>query len=207
MSIDVTQSRKGRSGCGRPATTRTSPAPSSRPRKRWSTRSTSPAVRGCSTSPQEPGTWAIAAARRGARVTGLDIAPKLLEVARPGATIAITAWTPEGLNGTMFRTIGSYMPTPPPELKPPVSWGDEQHVSSLFANTGAELSFERRTVTFTHDSPESWVEYNERVLGPTIMAKAALEPVWSRLSIRSQGLWVHSRSLYSDGYTPPVMRL
>ncbi len=31
-------------------------------------------------------------------------------------------------------------------------------------------------VTFTHDSPESWVDYNERVLGPAIMAKAALEP-------------------------------
>jgi hypothetical protein len=41
---------------------------------------------------------------------------------------------------------------------------------------GAELSFERRTVTLDHDSPESWVAYNERVLGPTIMTRAALEP-------------------------------
>ena len=65
----------------------------------------------------------------------------------------------------MFRTVGSYMPAPPPGLKPPVTWGEEQHVSALFAGTGAELSFERRSVTFTHDSPESWVEYSERVLG------------------------------------------
>jgi hypothetical protein len=55
-------------------------------------------------------------------------------------------------------------------------WGTEDHVRSLFKDSGAELTFERRTVTFTHDSPESWVQYNERVLGPMIMAKAALEP-------------------------------
>jgi hypothetical protein len=55
-------------------------------------------------------------------------------------------------------------------------WGDEDHVRSLFGASGAELSFERRTVAFTHDSPESWLECDERILGPAIMAKAALEP-------------------------------
>ncbi len=50
-------------------------------------------------------------------------AGELMRVARPGATIGVTAWTPEGLNGRMFKTIGSYMPTPPPELKPPVHVG------------------------------------------------------------------------------------
>jgi hypothetical protein len=60
-------------------------------------------------------------------------------------------------------------------LKPPVSWGDEDHVRDLFGDSGAELVLERRTVTFTHDSPESWLDYDERILGPAIMAKAALE--------------------------------
>jgi hypothetical protein len=87
-----------------------------------------------------------------------------------------TAWTPEGLIGKMFKLIGSYMPPPPAELKPPVMWGAEDHVRSLFAAAGVELSFERRTVTFSDDSPESWVEYNSRVLGPMILARTALEP-------------------------------
>jgi SAM-dependent methyltransferase len=103
-------------------------------------------------------------------------ADELLRVARPGARIAIAAWTPAGLMGNMFRTIGSYMPPPPAELEPPVMWGVEDHVRGLFAASGAELSFQLHTVTFTHDSPESWVDYNERLLGPFIMAKAALEP-------------------------------
>lgn len=175
------------------------------------------------------GNVAIAAARAGADVTGLDLTPELLEaararaadaglevrfiegdaeelpferdsfdrvtscfgvmfaprheqaaseltrVARPGGTIGFTAWTPGGLLGSMFRIVGSFMP-PPPELEPPVSWGTEDHVRALLAGSGAELTFEVRTVTFTHSSTESWFEYDERVLGPAIMAKAALEP-------------------------------
>lgn len=120
-------------------------------------------------------------------------ASELVRVARPGAAIVFAAWTPEGLNGRMFKTVGSYMPPPPPELVPPVMWGNEDHVRSLFADSGAELSFERQMVTFEHASPESWLEYNERVLGPAIMAKSALEP---------QGKWDALRDdllkLYTD---------
>lgn len=176
------------------------------------------------------GNVAIPAAARGARVTGLDLTPELLEVARkraaeegvevtwlegdaealpfadasfdrvtscfgvifaprqeqaarelvrvarPGATIALTAWTPEGLNGQMFKTVGAHMPPPPEGLRSPVMWGSEEHVSELFSGSDVELTFERHMIDFKHDSPESWVGYNERVLGPTIMAKNALSP-------------------------------
>jgi len=119
-------------------------------------------------------------------------AGELARVARPGATIALTAWTPEGLNGRMFATMGSYMPPPPAEFQSPVRWGEEDHVRSLFSDSGAELSFERRMVTFTHDSPASWVEYNERVLGPAIMAKTMLEP---------QGRWEDLKRELTTMYT------
>jgi SAM-dependent methyltransferase len=200
------------------------------------------------------GNVAIPAALAGARVIGLDLTPKLLEVAReraaeadvqiefvegdaedlpfddrsfdrvtscfgvmfaprhdvaaaqlvrvakPGARIVIAAWTPEGLNGRMFKTVGSYMPAPPPELQQPVMWGDEAHVRELFADSGAELSFERRDVTFEAESPERWFEYNERVLGPTIMAKAALEPQgrWEALRAELIELYV-SNNEADDG--------
>jgi SAM-dependent methyltransferase len=120
-------------------------------------------------------------------------AAELVRVAKPGARIVIAAWTPEGLNGRMFKTVGSYMPPPPPELEPPVMWGNEDHLRGLFVEHGAELAFERHMVTYEHESPETWFEYNERVLGPTIMAKAALEP---------QGKWEALRgeliALYTD---------
>jgi ubiquinone/menaquinone biosynthesis C-methylase UbiE len=120
-------------------------------------------------------------------------AAELARVARPGATIVLTAWTPRGINGQMFKTVGSYMPAPPPGVGSPMMWGDEDHVRSLLEATGAELSFERQMVAFEHESPTDWLEYNERVLGPTIMAKTMLEP---------QGKWDALREdlvkLYTD---------
>jgi SAM-dependent methyltransferase len=119
-------------------------------------------------------------------------AAELARVVRPGGTVAFTAWTPDGLIGRTFRIISSFMPAPPPELKPPVSWGDEEHVRRLFADSGAELSFERLTVPFMHDSPESWLDYDERILGPAIMAKAALEPQGRYGELREQMIELYS---------------
>ena len=103
-------------------------------------------------------------------------AAELLRVCRPGGLIGVAAWTPEGGVGKMFRTIGAHMPPPPPELKPPMMWGNEQYARGLFAEEGAKLEFQRRMVTFLYDSPADWVSYSERTLGPFLMAKAALEP-------------------------------
>ena len=121
-------------------------------------------------------------------------ARELARVARPGGRIVLTAWTPEGLNGRMFRRSPRTCLRRRPGSCSPVMWGEEDHVSSLLGSSGAELAFERHTITFEHDSPLSWLEYNERVLGPTILAKAALEP---------QGRWEALREelveLYTDG--------
>jgi len=121
-------------------------------------------------------------------------ADELVRVARPGGRIAVAAWTPEGLMGQMFRTVASYMPPPPAELKPPVMWGTEDHVRSLFAESGAVLAFERRTVDFTHESPESFIAFNERNLGPSIMARAALEPQGRYEQLRAELIGLYSEA-------------
>jgi SAM-dependent methyltransferase len=176
------------------------------------------------------GNVSIPAARMGAKVTGLDLTPKLLDaqreraaaegvevelvegdaeelpfdadafdrvtscfgvmfaprqrvavdelvrVARPGGAVVVAAWTPGGFIGRNFAITSSYMPPPPPELKPPVMWGDEEHVRGLFADTGVDLTFERRSVTFAGASPAAFLAEDEDKLGPAVMAKAALEP-------------------------------
>jgi SAM-dependent methyltransferase len=175
------------------------------------------------------GNVSVPAAQAGARVTGLDLTPKLLEeqraraaaagveveliegdaeelpfadasfdrvtscfgvmfaprqalaaaelvrVSRPGGRIVVAAWTPNGMVGRMFRASAPYMPPPPEGFVPPVMWGEEEHVRGLFEGSDVELSFELRTVTFEGDSVEAWVETDERILGPSVMAKAALE--------------------------------
>jgi hypothetical protein len=102
-------------------------------------------------------------------------ARELTRVARPGASIGVAAWSPVGLIGRTFAVVTKHMPPPPPELKPPILWGEEDHVRSLFAHSGAELSFERRTVEFAGESVQAWLDEDERILGPAVMAKRALE--------------------------------
>jgi SAM-dependent methyltransferase len=102
-------------------------------------------------------------------------AAELVRVARPGGEIVVAAWTPEGMVGSMFRASAPYMPPPPEGFVPPVMWGVENHVRGLFAHHGVELAFELRSVTFEGESVEAWVRKDETILGPSVMAKAALE--------------------------------
>jgi ubiquinone/menaquinone biosynthesis C-methylase UbiE len=47
------------------------------------------------------------------------VADELLRVARPGATIAMANWTPEGWVGQFLLTMLPFMPPPPPGALPP----------------------------------------------------------------------------------------
>ena len=48
---------------------------------------------------------------------------------RPGGTIGLLSWTPEGFIGQMFATMKPYAPAPPPGAQPPPLWGSEEHVA------------------------------------------------------------------------------
>jgi SAM-dependent methyltransferase len=102
-------------------------------------------------------------------------AAELMRVVRPGGEVVVAAWTPSSIVGRLFRTTSSYMPPPPEGLQPPVMWGVEEHVRELLGPSGAELSFEPREVVFEGDSVQAWIDRDERILGPAVMAKAALE--------------------------------
>jgi SAM-dependent methyltransferase len=127
-------------------------------------------------------------------------AAELVRVTRPGGTIAVAAWTPEGTNGEMFKTVAAHMPPPPPELKPPALWGTEDHIRSLFEPLGVELAFDRGKVDFEDESIESWLAYGEEKLGPMVMARAVLEPQgkWEALRADLRSLY-ERENLNDDG--------
>ncbi len=127
-------------------------------------------------------------------------AAELVRVARPGGKILLTAWTPEGFVGRLFGLSASHMPPPPEGFEPPVMWGTEAHVRELFAPSGAELAFERRTVPFGHESAEAWIERDERILGPSVFAKAALEQQGRYEALRNEAIALHEEvNEASDG--------
>ena len=50
-------------------------------------------------------------------------ADELARVCRPGGTIGLLSWTPEGMLGALFRTMGPFAPPPPPGASPRAAVG------------------------------------------------------------------------------------
>ncbi len=67
---------------------------------------------------------------------------RVLDVAC-GQGNALASWTPEGLIGALFRTIGKYAP-PPAGVKSPMLWGTEARLADLFGDTAGRIRGSRR---------------------------------------------------------------
>lgn len=107
------------------------------------------------------------------RVTAGELARAL----RPGGRLCVTAWTPDGEIGRLFRTMGAYMPPPPPIVEPSALWGTEDHVREIFDGTGVEVAFAYESVPFADfGTIENEIDYTVANFGPMIMAKRFLEP-------------------------------
>jgi SAM-dependent methyltransferase len=170
------------------------------------------------------GNATIPAARAGARVTGLDFAPALLEIARertadamveidfvegdaqempfgdqsfdrvvsvfghmfapdhrrtademrrvvrPGGSIAVACWTPDGAIGRMFRVTSELVP-PPPGGQSPLLWGSEDHVRELWGN---DVEFERHEIVWTDESADAYARFMLDSFGPLLNARELL---------------------------------
>ena len=96
-------------------------------------------------------------------------ADEMVRVVRPGGTIGMINWTPEGFIGKLFATMKPYAPPPPPGASPAPLWGDETHVQELFGERVTGLSVRRQTIHLDHCAdPMEFREYWKRNYGPTI---------------------------------------
>jgi SAM-dependent methyltransferase len=108
-------------------------------------------------------------------------AAELARVCVPGGTVAVANWTPEGMIGDMFKTIGSRLPAPPPSAKPPILWGSEDHARSLLEPHGLDVSSERAMAVFRGQTVDEIVTRFEINYGPWKMAQAALGDGWAEV--------------------------
>jgi len=104
-------------------------------------------------------------------------ASELLRVTRPGGTLAMINWTPEGLIGQLFATMKPYAPPPPPGVQPPPLWGNESHVRGLFGEGIREARFERRTIMSPQEltTAVEFREFFKTNYGPAIAVYGANE--------------------------------
>jgi hypothetical protein len=102
------------------------------------------------------------------------VADELVRVCRSGGTIGLLSWTPEGMIGALFRTIGPFAPPPPPGAQPPSLSGSEEHVrEQLFGERVEWAALERGVLEVTaFERPRDFGEHFKAKHGPTIAARA-----------------------------------
>jgi SAM-dependent methyltransferase len=105
-----------------------------------------------------------------------QVADELVRVCRPGGTIGMLNWTPEGMIGALFRTMGPFAPPPPPGAQPPPLWGSEDHVGEAFGDRVDLHTLERDMLEVTaFEDPQEYGEHFKSKYGPTIVARANAE--------------------------------
>jgi ubiquinone/menaquinone biosynthesis C-methylase UbiE len=98
-----------------------------------------------------------------------DVADELVRVCRPGGTIGLLSWTPEGMIGGLFRTMGPYAPPPPPGAQAPPLWGSEAHLGELFGDR-VDFGTQQRDVLEVEafEDPHDFAQHFKDRYGPTI---------------------------------------
>jgi hypothetical protein len=129
------------------------------------------------------------------------VAAELLRVCKPGGTIAMANWTPQGFVGKTFRVTAEMVP-PPASVPPPVLWGDESTVRQRLGGGSAQLNCTRQKMQFTYPfPPKGTVDFFRRYFGPTQMAFSRLDAAGQEtLASRLESLWAEHNTA-TDGTT------
>jgi ubiquinone/menaquinone biosynthesis C-methylase UbiE len=102
------------------------------------------------------------------------VAGELVRVCRPGGTIGMANFVPEGTAADFFGVLEPYGPPPPPGTLSPLLWGSEEHVRELFGDGVEALELTRTTYVERAASREAYVDLFEETFGPVVALFTAL---------------------------------
>jgi SAM-dependent methyltransferase len=99
-------------------------------------------------------------------------ADELVRVTRPGGTVGLLSWTPEGMIGELFRAMKPFAPPPPAGATPPPMWGSVEHLRGLLGDRVDYRLISRETLTVTaFATPKDFADHFIGRYGPTIAAR------------------------------------
>ena len=99
-------------------------------------------------------------------------ADELVRVCRPGGTIGLISWTPEGFIGQMFATMKPYVAAAPAGVQPPPKWGCADYVRGLLGDGITDFTAQRRALSRGPVSADgvAFRDFFKTYYGPTISA-------------------------------------
>ena len=108
------------------------------------------------------------------------VADELVRVCRPGGTIGLMNFTPEGTGGEFFALLAPYAPAPPPGADPPVLWGEEAHVRTLFSSRVSQFTTSRHTYIERALTPQDYYRLFVETFGPLVAIRTRLDDALER---------------------------
>jgi SAM-dependent methyltransferase len=94
-------------------------------------------------------------------------ASEMFRVVRPGGTVGLAAWTPEGFQGRVFALGGKYAPEVAAGLPDATAWGDEDTARQRLEGLASSVQFERGSIRHEWDSTDGFFEFS-RHAGPSV---------------------------------------
>lgn len=103
------------------------------------------------------------------------VAAELFRVTKPGGTVAMANWTPDGYSGRSAALVASFGPPAPFEFTP-MSWGEPNEVERRFAGLASSIGCEPRAATFRFPSLEACRAFFQANTGGQVILKTMLPP-------------------------------
>lgn len=128
------------------------------------------------------------------------VADELVRVCRPGGTIGLIGFTPEGIGGEFFALLGRHVPAPPADSDSPLLWGQEDHVRRLFASRVTGLQTTRDAYVERAASPAEYCRLFTEAFGPIVAIRAGLasqpeaRAAFDRALLEAVVRWNHGRA-------------
>jgi SAM-dependent methyltransferase len=103
------------------------------------------------------------------------VAAEFARVLRPDGWLAMANWSPGSFTGEMFKVSSRHVP-PPPDIAPPILWGDDAAVRERLGQVFRDVETEMIAMDFDcPTNPAGAVEFFRTYFGPTRVAFERLD--------------------------------
>jgi SAM-dependent methyltransferase len=99
-------------------------------------------------------------------------AAEMFRVVKPGGTVGLAAWVPDGFQGKVFALGNKYVPMPEGAPRSTM-WGEEDVVRDRLGELASSISLERGAIRHEWDSVDGFFEFS-RNAGPTVARTESL---------------------------------